>query len=290
MRILKDVFGFLVIFLLQVFLITFLEYMIFASIPGIRKELIEGLAGKVACINNIGSYFIIYIQWFGRVLLRGDFGVLTSNGQPISQFIFYCTKLTLKLVFGGLFFSVILSLLLIFLKQKFSDSKFFNGLINGIQILSSIHYIVLGYFVVVFWTAIRYDNSLWPLVVLGIGNSMLNDMMHLIEEEYQQIINSKYIRAAKARGGNLFKNIFKPFTIALIRIVNSKFPMVLGGSFIVEFVLNIEGLGMQILRHGINGMNYNLLLIITMIITVLIVFVSTFTNYAQKILDPRPVR
>ncbi|WP_456442116.1 ABC transporter permease subunit, partial [Caldithrix abyssi] len=173
---------------------------------------------------------------------------------------------------------------------KFSDSRIVKALLSAIQILSSIHYIVLGYFVVVFWTAIRYDDSLWPLLVLAIGNSMLNDMMHLIEEEYQQIINSKYMRAARARGGNLFKNVLKPFAIALIRIVNSKFPMVLGGSFIIEFVLNIEGLGMQILRHGINGMNYNLLLIITMIITVFIIFVNTLTNYTQKILDPRPVR
>ncbi|APF19805.1 ABC-type transporter, integral membrane subunit [Caldithrix abyssi DSM 13497] len=290
MKILKGVLSFLIVFIFQIFVITLVEYLIFVSIPGIRQELIESLAGKSVHINHIISYLFIYVEWFGNILFRGDFGLLTSNGQPINQFIFYCTRLTLKLVVGGLLFSIVMSLGLILLKQKFSDSRIVKGLLSAIQILSSIHYIVLGYFVVVFWTAIRYDDSLWPLLVLAIGNSMLNDMMHLIEEEYQQIINSKYMRAARARGGNLFKNVLKPFAIALIRIVNSKFPMVLGGSFIIEFVLNIEGLGMQILRHGINGMNYNLLLIITMIITVFIIFVNTLTNYTQKILDPRPVR
>lgn len=290
MKILKSTSSFLLTFVIQLLLITLAEFLLFLFSPGIKNELLASLNGRPVESSGLGEALLIFKTWFLKILFAGDFGRLVSSGQPINDFIFDCTFITIRLVTGALLISLLLSIFIIYIKQNFSNYRIVDLFIRTLQFVSSIHYIVLGYVAIMVFPAIRYTNSILPYLILGIGNGVLNDFIHLIESESQQILNSPYIIAAKARGGSLIRNAFAPYTIALFRIVNSKFPMLLGGSFIVEYIMNIYGLGMHILRNGIQGMNYNLLLIITIIITFFIVFVNLLTNQIQKKLDPRPVK
>lgn len=291
MKFVKGVLHFLVLFVIQLFFITALEYAVFLISPGVADKLVASLAPKSEAIGHTFQYVTIFWNWFINILTRGDFGVLSSSGESISRFIWISTKITFLLILGALAFSLLMSLIIIYLKRNYGQNKIISSVLFLIQFLSSIHYIILGYIVVVeFKSGLNNFNTVYPYLVLGLGNGMLNDMVHLLETEIDKIMTSGYILAARARGGNIFKNIVAPFGISLLNVINAKMPLLLGGSFIVEFVLNIYGLGNLMLDKGINGEDYNLLLSITSIITILIVFSNLVNKIVREYLDPRPVK
>lgn len=290
MKILKPIPVFVLFLGVQLYLITFLEYLLFLIPKGVRQELLESLSPQSSNLDSLMDYFTIFNTWFTRILFKGDFGVLNSLGMNIGDFIFEYTVTTLMLVLGALIVSLLLGFLLLYLKKNFAENKLVSMFLSFMRIFSSIHYLILGYFVVVGYPSLTYMHTIFPYLILAIGNGMLNDMVHLLEVEYDQVMKSKYILAARARGGNILKNIYPPLGISLARIINSKLPHLLGGSFIVEFVLNVQGLGIFTIHYGIRGMDYNLLLVITFLVTIVIVVSNLIANQFQNYLDPRPAK
>ncbi|RMD87107.1 MAG: hypothetical protein D6813_14055, partial [Calditrichaeota bacterium] len=185
---------------------------------------------------------------------------------------------------------LVLALLIVYLKHNFSYLSFVTALISGITILSSTHYIVLGYIAVVELKSFNNYWSIFPFLVLSIGSGTLNEIIDILDTELGQIWNSKYIQAARARGGSILRNASIPMTIALVRVINAKLPLLLGGSFIVEVVMNLPGLGVWVLTTGIAGRDYNLLLAITFVVSLVIIFSNTLANALHSLLDPRPVK
>lgn len=291
MKYILGLLKFIIIFLVQLFVITFIVYAIFMLSPAVPASLLNSLGATTTQVHGISEFFRFFLEWFWRIVSAGDFGKLASSGDSINNFIWISSRVTLILILGSLLVTLVLSGLVIFLKRRFGHLSPVKGFIFILQTLSSIHYVVLGYFVIVeLKVGLDAWSTLYPFLVLGIGNGMLNDMVHVLEEEIEKIFNSGYVQAARARGGNIFKNVVAPLSIALAGVINAKLPMLFGGSFIVEFVLNLEGLGDLILTKGINGQDYNLLLVITFLSTVFIIGVSLLTGQIRKWLDPRPVR
>ena len=277
---------FVSLLVVQLAVITGVEYLLFLVAPGVREKLLISMGAPEKAAYTWWDYLLVFKRWFWRIITQGDLGRLMSTGDPINSFVFDTILVTLKLVVFALVICLLLSILLIFLKRSFPHSRLVQTVVFGMQILSSVHYIVLGYLVIVEMKMSQY--LIFTYLILAIGNGMLNDMVELIESELDGILNSPYYRAALARGGKLWKNILPPLGIALARILNSKLPMLLGGSFIVEYIMNLHGIGVFIIQYGVRGTEYNLLLIYSIFVTLIIVFSNLVANSLQKYLDPRP--
>jgi peptide/nickel transport system permease protein len=285
-RFLEHLFYFAGLLVVQLALIAGVEYVLFLVAPGVKQKLLLSMGAPEKSSYAYWDYLVTFKNWFTRIFTRGDLGRLMSTGDPIRNFVFDTILITVKLVVVALLICLLLSIIIIYLKKSFPNSRLVKGFVFGMQFLSSIHYIVLGYLVIV-----ELKMSQFPIfsyLILAVGNGMLNDMVELIENELDGILNSPYYRAALARGGKLWRNILPPLGITLARIFNSKLPMLLGGSFIVEYVMNLHGIGVFTIQYGVRGTDYNLLLIYSLFVTLVIVLSNLMANSLQKYLDPRP--
>jgi peptide/nickel transport system permease protein len=85
---------------------------------------------------------------------------------------------------------------------------------------------------------------LLPIVVLGIGNGTISEVVRHLRQEMERVLSEDYIRTARAKGAPVWKHAFKEgFLIPVTEIVASKIPFILGGAVIVEQVFNWPGLG-----------------------------------------------
>ena len=83
-----------------------------------------------------------------------------------------------------------------------------------------------------------------PILVLGLGNDSISEIVRLISIELGRVTGSDYALAAKARGESvLLASVSEGIIIPLVSIVFSKVPFLIGGAVIVEHVFNWPGMG-----------------------------------------------
>ena len=99
MKVIKGISYFLSGFFLQLLLITFIEYSVFMFSPGVPESLLDSLGAGVNVSLSLIDYFTTFLRWFFRIIFKGDFGVLASSGEKISNFIWISTRITFLLIF-----------------------------------------------------------------------------------------------------------------------------------------------------------------------------------------------
>jgi peptide/nickel transport system permease protein len=83
-----------------------------------------------------------------------------------------------------------------------------------------------------------------PILVLGIGNGALSEVIRHLREEMSRVMAEDYIRAARAKGASVWRHAFKEgILLPVTEIVASKIPFIIGGAVIVEQVFNWPGMG-----------------------------------------------
>ncbi|RMD87811.1 MAG: hypothetical protein D6813_13030, partial [Calditrichaeota bacterium] len=119
-RILYNILRFALLLILQLLVVTFVEYVIFLISPGVKEKLINSLAYKATSTNSIIGYLQIFKNWFFKILFSGDFGILISSGERITHSLYERCSITFTLVVGSLVISLVLALLIVYLKHNFS--------------------------------------------------------------------------------------------------------------------------------------------------------------------------
>jgi oligopeptide transport system permease protein len=112
----------------------------------------------------------------------------------------------------------------------------------------------------------------------------------LMRSSMLDIIGQDYMRTAKAKGVSQFKSLFKhALRNAILPVVTYLGPMlasILTGSFIVEKVFTIPGLGNQFIG-SITDRDYPLIMGTTIFLAFLLITMNVLVDIAYKIIDPR---
>jgi ABC-type dipeptide/oligopeptide/nickel transport system permease component len=235
------------------------------------------------------SYVKFYINWFIHAIFKQDFGSSITDGRLISESLWYSAWISFKLTSGALVLTILISISNGFLTFKFPESKLIRASNGIISALSGFHTVVLGVITNKIFGLYYVNNDVGfiPLMILAIGNGALQDATQYITQALKNIYNSDYIRAAKARGGNIWKNIFNELAIHILTLINSRFPYLIGGAFVVEYFFNInKGLGMQIIT-GVKNKEALLLMSFTLIVAASVLILNILTHEFHKMLDPR---
>jgi peptide/nickel transport system permease protein len=261
------------------FIICGIEYLFLLISPGMSEQ--------VDAIVQKNSILEFYIKWFFNAIFRFDFGRTLTDGRLISEVLSYSSIITLKLTIGALGITIIISLTGGVLNVMFPNAfgvKVFNQIV---AFLSGFHVVVLGAVAIrIFGLFGSSGVSLTPLLILTFGNGALQDAVQYIVQAIKKIFNSDYIRATKARGGNVWLNALKEIAISILTLINSRFPYLIGGAFIVEYFFSINGLGMQII-DGVKGKESLFLMSITLIVALVVLLLNSFIQEIHITLDPR---
>ena len=193
-------------------------------------------------------------------LFTFQFGVSVVSGVDINSILFPAFRNTLVLTLGAICISLIIAVPI----GIFSAYRSFKGyswpLTIFSYIVSSIPVFYLGYLILFFvsrqtgFLPIFYPESsagkyrllayVLPILVLGMGNDAISEIVRLISSELGRVMSTDYVVASKARGESLLaSSVNEGIVIPLVSIIFSKVPFLIGGAVIIEFVFNWPGMG-----------------------------------------------
>ena len=219
-------------------------------------------------------------------LLKGDFGLsIKKRGRTVSQII--GTKFPVSAKVGALALvlavctGIPLGAIAAFNRGKFIDNLLVVLSTAGIAIPSFLSSTILIY---VFTTKLNWLPSLglkdaksyiMPVMALALYPSFY--MARLMRSSMLDVMGQDYMRTAKAKGVTTFKAIFKH------ALRNAT---LMTGSFIIEKIFNIPGLGSEFVS-SITSRDYPMIMGTTIFLAVFIIIMNLFVDIAYAIVDPR---
>ena len=264
---------------LTVFIICGIEYIFLLNSPGMSEQ--------VENISQDGNLAFFYFNWFFNAVFKLNFGRTLTDGRLISESLHYSSIITFKLTIGALLITVLVVLVMAIINILHPKSAIVKAVNQFIAFFSGFHVVVLGAIAIrIFGLYGSNDVGITPLLILTFGNGALYDAVQYMVQAFIKIHNSDYIRATKARGGNIWINAQKEILITLLTLINSRFPYLIGGAFIVEYFFSINGLGMQII-HGVKGKESLFLMSVTMLVAFIVLLLNSIIQGIHSILDPR---
>jgi peptide/nickel transport system permease protein len=256
-----------------------------------------------------------YVQYLGQ-LLRGDLGISFGNFPvPVSAILTDALPWTLLLIGVTTVISFLLGTLLgIFAGWR--RGSWMDSLLPVTTFLSSIPYFWLGLIAITLFTGVDsalpasggYEPGLVPawdwefissaivhgilpaltIVVASVGGwllSMRNMMVTVTAEDYITVAYAKGLPERRVMMGYAARNALLPsvsgFGMAL--------GLVVGGTFLVEYVFSYPGIGLQMLR-AIAKHDYPLIQGIFLVVTLAVLAANFLADIAYMALDPRTRR
>lgn len=115
-------------------------------------------------------------------------------------------------------------------------------------------------------------------------------IMRLMRSSMLDILGQDYMRTARAKGVNQFKSVFKhALRNAILPVITYVGPLTaytLVGSFVVEKIFTIPGLGSEFIG-SITSRDYTLIMGTTIFLATIMVIMNVLVDIVYKIVDPR---
>jgi len=286
-----------------IFIVATLTFFVMNLVPGgpfmsekaISPEAQAALEAKYGLDKPLFEQYITYM----KDALHGDFGdSLKQRGRTVSSII--ATKFPVSAKLGGL--AVLTSLLIgvpmgclaAFKRGKAVDNILIVIATCGIAVPSFVVCTLLMYFLgaKLNWlptfglsTGLHY---IMPVIALAFYPTAY--ITRLMRSSMLDVLGQDYMRTAKAKGLSQFVSLFKhALRNAILPIVTYVGPMLaytISGSFIVEKIFTIPGLGGEFIG-SITARDYPIIMGTTIFLATLMVIVNVLVDIVYTIIDPR---
>lgn len=133
-----------------------------------------------------------------------------------------------------------------------------------------------------------WQNFVLPAIALGYYATPA--MMRLTRTGMLEVLESDYIRTARAKGlragSVIFKHALRNAVIPVVALAAVELGFMLGGSVVIESVFSLNGLG-QLAWDGISRNDYPVVQAVVLIIAVFYIVLTLLADIANAALDPR---
>lgn len=247
-----------------------------------------------------------YVRWAGK-MVQGDWGMSTSNRQPVKNQILDKLPNTIGLMGAALLLSVILAIPLGLMAGYFKN-KWIDNLISGISYLGiSLPAFWFGIMLIILFslklgllpsagmrtigvksTADVIRHGILPVIVLSVNNTAV--FVRYLRSNTIEQMGEDYVITAISKGipkGKILKNhVLKNCLLPIITMVGMNFGTLITGSFIVESVFGWPGLG-TLCMDAINNRDFPMIMGITMIACVMLLIGNFLADLLYGFTDPR---
>lgn len=267
----------------------------FLSEKAISPQATAALEAKYGLDKPLGEQYVTYITG----ALHGDFGdSLKQRGRTVADIIKMKFPVSAKI--GGI--SVLISLILgVFLGSiaALKRGKFLDNFISvvstlGIAVPSFVVCTLLMYFLGVKFRVLptmgllTWKHYIMPVVALSFYPTAY--IMRLMRSSMLDVLGQDYMRTAKAKGlsgkAQLFKHALRNAILPVVTYVGPLLAYTVTGSFIVEKIFTIPGLGGEFIG-AIQGRDYTLIMGTTIFLATLVIIMNVVVDIVYKIIDPR---
>lgn len=288
---------------LSVFIVATLTFFLMNMVPGgpfvaeksISKAAQEALAAKYGLDKPLLERYATYMTDF----LRGDMGFsLRQRGRTVSDIIFSKFPVSAKLagiaVLVALCVGIPLGCVSAYSRGKLPDSIIIVLGTCGIAIPSFITSVLLLYGFGVKLSLLptvglnEWKSYIMPVTALAIYPTAY--ITRLMRSSLLDVMGQDYIRTAKAKGVSSFKTLFKhALRNAILPVITYVGPMLaylMTGSFVVEKIFTVPGLGREFVS-SITNRDYTMIMGTTIVLATLVIVANVVVDILYKIIDPR---
>ena len=246
-----------------------------------------------------------YFRWLFN-LVQGDMGYSVVTGTPIANIIHNLLPATIKLTFAALILSTIVGLLFGIISAIKSNTilDYISSILGVIGISMPEFFIgilaLLIFAIRLKWfpaqgrtdVGLNAFQSLKYLVLpaVSLGLVLAAALMRYTRNAMLDVLNKDYVKTARAKGlpewkvyyKHVFRNSLMPISVLLLL----RLPMLIGGSVVIEQVFGYAGVGSRLLT-AINGSDYQLVLVIILLLSTVSLLASVLIDMFTALLDPR---
>jgi peptide/nickel transport system permease protein len=140
-----------------------------------------------------------------------------------------------------------------------------------------------------FWSNIH--TMILPSIVLALGGIVVyfrllrNDLISTLQEDFITMARSKGLSDRRI----MWRHALRPSSISLLASAGVTIGSLIAGTFIVELLLQMPGLGYQLIS-SVNQDDYTVVQGITLFVAIAIVLVNFIFDFLFTIVDPRIAR
>lgn len=295
-----------------VMLVAIVSFLLFRFVPVQAPAAILGEAATPESIALLTKQMgldrpapVIFLEWVGGAL-RGDFGYSYITERNVTTEILHRLPVTLTLALGGICVAVALGIpagVMAALHRNSLTDKTITGVISVLLALPGFWLamlLVLAFSVHLRWLpAAGYtpiENGVWPwlrgfiLPCLALGLGATASITRHVRSAMLQQLGSQYARALAARGCSRRRIVFhyclKNAMIPVLAIIGMITALMLSGSFVIETVFSVPGLGSLIIE-ALNQGDIPVLQAVIVVVAVFIILVNLIVDIGYGLLDPK---
>lgn len=289
--------------IVTIFLISTLTFFLMFLVPGgpFLAEKSPSAQTLAALEKKYGLDKPVHIQYLNYMknLVKGDLGVsMKLRGRDVNGIIKAGFPVSAKLGAVAILIAVVFGITMGSI-AALNRGKWFDNFIMfiatlgiavpGFVVASSLMY----YFGVVFNILPTFGLSSpkhYVLPVIALAFYPTAYISRLIRSSMLDVLGQDYMNTAKAKGLSQFKSLFKhALRNAILPVITYLGPLlayILTGSFVVEKIFTIPGLGSQFIS-SITDRDYPLIMGTTIFLAFLIIMMNVAVDLVYKIVDPR---
>ena len=290
--------------ILTILVAAVITFFVMNMVPG--DPFMSEKAPSAAVIETLRAKYgldqplIIQFKNYMLNILQGDFGVsyVLQKNRPIKDIIFESFPISAKLGAWAILLAIItgipLGCVAALKRNKIADNviRVFSTL--GISMPS---FVVATSAMIIFSVKLRwlptsglngFSNYILPVFTLSLYPMCY--IARLMRSSMLEAFSQDYVRTARAKGMTNFVITFKhALRNSLIPVITYLGPLVgyvLTGSFVVEQVFNIPGLGRYFVK-AISARDYLMIMGTTIFLAAFIIIMNLVCDLLYKVVDPR---
>ncbi|MHC1683917.1 MAG: ABC transporter permease [Clostridiaceae bacterium] len=240
-----------------------------------------------------------YTQYLTKIVLDQDFGdSMQYTGRTVSDVIKYAFPTSAKIGFVSILFALISGIIMGIisaLKQgKWQDRLVMVIATLGVTVPSFvmsalfIHYLAvkLGWF----QPSGLYEAKSYILPAVALGGTSMAFISRLARSNLIETMKQDYIRVAKAKGLSsrkiILKHALKNSILPIVTYLGPLIAAVLTGSFVVESMFSIPGLGREFVT-SVGNRDYTMVLGLTVFYSAFLIICNFIVDVLYGFIDPR---
>lgn len=288
---------------LTIFLVITLTFFLMQMVPGgpflgenVNPEITQRLLEKYGYDQPLHIQYVRYL----KALCHLDMGesMVVKSGEPIWGVIMDVFPTSGKLGLLALLVALIIGIPLGVLAAVKHDSVFdrcfifFSSLFVSIPsfIMTIVLMMIFGVWLKILPIAYLTNWKSYVMPVLGMAIYPMFNLGRLTRTTMLDVVSQDYIITARAKGLSTFKIMFKhALRNALIPVITSIGPLIAGimtGSFVVEKVFAIDGMGKYFI-NSISSRDYPLIMGTTIFYGALLILCNYAVDLLYGMIDPR---
>lgn len=293
----------ILIFVMSLFCVTTITFFLMHAIPGdpfiqeqaIPPEILEGLYSYYGLDKPLLSQYFTYLTQ----LLQGDFGPsFKYEGRSVTSLIFESFPVSFALGIQALFVAigggVAIGMFAAMRRESAFDRAimFFAVLFISVPnfiLATALQYLFsvkLGWFPVARWGS--FAHTILP--TLSLAALPMAYIARLLRGSILDVLDEDYVLTAKAKGLTplqvMFKHVLKNSILPVVTYIGPFASSILTGSFIVEKIFGIPGLGNWFVS-SITNRDYTVIMGVTIFYSFILLFTVLLVDLLYPLLDPR---